>query len=171
MSKCPEAVAWATARGADETDVRRAWRLGQTADVPIGTRDEVVRAGSAAAFSAIHRLQSDGCLLGPILDVQRQGVIEFFVPRGTARSWPMALLDMVCVERGALPCPAPRFVIGSGLSAGGRSWVVPPVRVAQVLTPAPAPWTDDDALCEALAAAIVHSVGPYIPKQARRRTI
>lgn len=163
-TETPEAVAWATAAGAAVGDVLHAWRKGQAADVPIGSLWDVLRVTSTIGFGALDRLMSAAVLLGPILEVREIGVLEFVVPAGTATSWP-ALYGTTCVDHGNLRCPAPRVTIGAGRAQSGRSWLVPPVRVEMPLTPAPQPWTDDDLLCEAVAAATAHSVGPYLPRQ------
>ena len=164
-TESPEAVAWATASGAAARDVLDAWRAGQAAEVPIGRLWDVLRVTTTLAFAAIERLQTADVPLGPVVEARPAAVIEFLLPPGTARSWPEDLLGTTCVARGTLRCPSPFVMIGTGRSQSGRRWLAPPAPVEVPYFRPVAPWTCDDALCEAVAAAIVHSVRPYLPQQ------
>lgn len=161
------ATAWATAAGAAADDVLKGWRAGRLAEVPIGPRWDVVRVTDGLGFAALTRLQEAGAPIGPVLETRPFAALEIVVPSGTATSWPTPLRFTTCVRRGLLRCPAPDATIATGRGAGGRSWVIPPIALLLPLTAAPAPWTDGDALCEAVVAATGHSVSPYLPGMRR----
>ncbi|MER6603816.1 MULTISPECIES: hypothetical protein [Streptomyces] len=146
MTRTP-ATRWFIEAGAEAGPLCSAWNRGAAADVPIGHLWDVVRVTTRLGFDVLGRVRSIGAELGPVLETPARGAVEFVVTPGTARTWP-DLMGTRATSRGVLRCPPPHVTVASGLrSTGARRWIVPPLY-------APAT-TDADALCEAVAAALL----------------
>ncbi|WP_037859663.1 hypothetical protein [Streptomyces sp. NRRL F-5065] len=142
------AARWFIEAGAEAGPLYRAWNRGAAADVPIGHLWDVVRVTTRLGTDVLARVRGIGAELGPVLETPVRSAVEFVVTPGTAATWP----DMIgtrAAARGMLRCPPPHVTATSGLrSTGARRWIVPPSYVPAT--------TDADALCEAVAAALVH---------------
>ncbi|OII64296.1 hypothetical protein BJP40_00040 [Streptomyces sp. CC53] len=142
------AARWFIEAGAEARPLYQAWNRGAAADVPIGNLWDIVRVTSRLGADVIARVRRHGAELGPVLETPARGAVEFVVPPGTAATWP-DLMGTIAAARGVLRCPPPHVTAASGLrSTGARRWIVPPLY-------APAT-TDANALCEAVAAALMH---------------
>lgn len=142
------AARWFIAAEAEAGPLYCAWNRGAAADVPIGHLWDVVRVTSQLGFDVLGRVRSCGAELGPVLETPARGAVEFVVAPGTAATWP-DLIGTRAAATGVMRCPPPHVTVASGLrSTGARRWIVPPQY-------APAT-TDADALCEAVAAALLH---------------
>ncbi len=147
------AVRWFVEAGAPLAPLYRAWNAGAAADVPIGRRWEVVRVTSALGYDVLRRLRSMGAELGPVLDTPARAAVEFIVETGTAASWP-PLTGTRAAATGVIRCPPPHMTVPAAVrSTGGRRWIVPPLYLHAADT------TDANALCEAVAAALMHRAG------------
>ncbi|MGW0785905.1 hypothetical protein [Streptomyces sp. NPDC002913] len=142
------AAAWFIAAGAQAEPLHRAWSSGGVADVPIGQLWDVVRLTTALGHDVLDRVRRIGSQVGPVLETPARGAVEYLVPRGTAATWP-PMVGTRATGMGLLRCPSPGVTLSSGQrSTGRRSWIVPPLDVPST--------TDADALCEAVAAALLH---------------
>ncbi|GAA3372096.1 hypothetical protein GCM10017744_102190 [Streptomyces antimycoticus] len=151
----PAALSWAVAAGAPAENVRIDWQAGRATEIPIGSLWHVLRVTGTTGRDALARLQERGEPLGPVLEVPLRFAVEFLVPRCAAASWP-PLVGTRWVEHGIIRCPGPERTRSAGQRAAcGRRWIVPP-------GPAAAAATDADALCEAVAAAVVHQAERWI---------
>jgi hypothetical protein len=99
---------------------------------------EVLRTTRALGLGVVARLRWARVRLGPVVDTAARHAVEFVVPPGTARSW-LALPGTTCVSACCTRWPG---------SVGGRRWLVAPSVSAE-------PYTDADALCEAVAAELL----------------
>ncbi|WP_326655684.1 hypothetical protein [Streptomyces sp. NBC_01750] len=141
------AARWFIAAGAEVGPLYRAWNGGAAADVPIGQLWDVVRVTTRLGYEVLSRVRSISAEIGPVLDTPARSSLEFIVAPGTAASWPQ-MIGTRAAATGYMRCPPPHVTVASGLrSTGARRWIVPPLY-------APAT-TDADALCEAVAAALL----------------
>jgi hypothetical protein len=137
------AVRWATEAGVPVGDVLHAWHCGTTVDVPIGCQWEVLRVTARIGWAALALMRADSFSFGPVLEARPRRTVEILVPPGTAAVWPpLDRSRCVAVSRGTLRCPPP-WTTSLGAEVNGRRWFCAPV--------GPLPYTDADALCEAVA--------------------
>lgn len=141
------AARWFIEAGAEAGPLYRAWNQGAAADVPIGHLWDVVRVTTRLGVDAIARVRRIGGQVGPVVEMPVRSTVEFIVPPGTAATWP-EMTGTRATARGMLRCPPPHVTQASGLRSIGGRWIVPPLYVPAT--------TDADALCEAVAAALLH---------------
>ncbi|MFB6668513.1 hypothetical protein [Streptomyces parvus] len=143
----PAAARWMTESGAQLAHVQQAWTTGRLAEVPIGRLWDVVRITDRLGRMTLARAAALGAPIGPVLEVPARGVVEVVVPPGTAAAWP-ALPWTTAAASGHLICPVPPMHRAGGRGRAPRHWLVPPV--------GPHLATDPDALCESVAAELLH---------------
>lgn len=98
------------------------------ARIPVGRLFDVVRVSQALGHHVVERLQCARRHLGPVLQVQPNGVLEFLVPPGTAGEWTGELT--VAGGRGSvLLAPMP------GRTRLGRTWLYPPDGTGRLTDP------------------------------------
>ncbi|MBV9023726.1 MAG: hypothetical protein JO362_08000 [Streptomycetaceae bacterium] len=143
-----EAVKWATAAGVAVGDVLHAWKADRCIPVPIGRDWDVIRVTAHIGWDALARMRLADHDFGPVVMNRPRRTLEIVVPPGSAAAWP-ALDRSACVAaaHGHLRCPPP-WTRAPGVEAAGYGWVYAAPGTA-------VPYTDGDALCEAIVTAMV----------------
>ena len=167
MSTDSNAVRWATKTGISAEVVTSAWQAGKDVAVPIGEPWEVLRMTVGVGCDALRRLRDSA--IGPVILDPSRATLEILLPPGAAGNWPK-LDGIACEAEGELLCPHPCLTTAAGHYRSGRQWLIPPVPAGTPQRCPKAPWTDGDALCEAIIAASARSAWQFLEAIRARET-